>query len=407
MSPTSEKSRPTLHIWPRTDSALSLDPSCVAALLYLQLHLPDQYQVEYCANPDLSPTGQLPYLTHGLHSATGYHAIVKHISSRTHLDPTSSLDPAQKAQISARVAHIESSLGDLTSYVYYSLTANWVHKTRHVLVSILPAPQRYYMPDRIRLAYKPRLEMAELWNVAGMEQEERTERERFSFRKPARKNKKAQEKAHFKETFERNKVLDKARATLDIYSRLLGESRFFYDVETPTILDISLAAHIYLLKQDQPDPLIKDLLTKQYPTLVAHADAVQTTAFPDPSIIPTVAAPKTSFTIRSLFPPSGPKHIEPHSVVLQEQERKFALIRHAFFGGAILAVGAYIYHQQDAFVDLYYRIQLLAGIIAAQWGGSDLEDDEDDEDDDDEEEESFGNEDEDRAEGESEDESNF
>ncbi|KAI0086169.1 Tom37 C-terminal domain-containing protein [Irpex rosettiformis] len=388
MSINSAKSRPVLHIWPKTEFSLSLDPACIASLLYLQTYIPEQYEVEFCANPDLSPSGQLPYLTHGLHSVTGYQGIIRYASTNYHIDPTTSLDPVRKAQLSARLAHIESSLGELTSHVLYSLTANWTASTRPALVSILPVPQKYYLPDRIRLSHQPRLEAAELWNLAAIEQEEKAEKERFAFRRKAKKNKKAEEKAKFKETVERNKVLDKARAVLNIYSSLLGDSKFFYGVERPTTLDILLAAHIYLLEQDQPDNLIKDLLTTEYPRLVAHADIVYQGAFPLPSTFPAIVSPQSSFTLRSLLPSFAPNHSSgPKSVAVQEQERRFAIMRGLFFGGALLVAGAYISQQRDALVDLYNRIQLVAAMAAAYYGAEENEEDEDNEDDDEEEEE--------------------
>ncbi|KAI0819117.1 hypothetical protein BC629DRAFT_1588426 [Irpex lacteus] len=388
MSINTGNTRPILHIWPKTGSfELSLDPASVASLLYLQTHVPGQFEVEYCANPDLSPSGQLPYLTHGLHSITGYHAIVKYLSTNFHVDPTVSLDPIQKAQLAARLAHVESALGDLTSHVLYSLTANWVGSTRPALVSILPVPQKYYLPDRIRLSHQPRLEAAELWNISAIEQEEKAEKERFSFRRPTKKNRKAEEKARFKETLERNKILDKARNVLSIYSKLLGSSKFFYDANTPTTLDVFLAAHIYLLRQDQPDNLIKDLLSQEYGNLFVHTDTVYQRAFPEPSSFPAIVSPQASFTLRSLFPPSAPKHtIGPKSAAVQEQERRFAVVRGLFYSGAFLVAGAYIYNQRNAFVDLYHRLQLVAALVAAQYGSGE-DDDEDDEGEEEEEEE--------------------
>lgn len=143
-----------------------------------------------------------------------------------------------------------------------------------------------------------------------------------------------------------------------------------------------MAAHVYLLKQDAPDTLIKDLLEKEYPTLVAHANTVYAKAFPEPFNFTAVVSSQTSFTLRSLFPPSTPTHAGPKSAAVDEQERKFALMRRAFFGGAFLVVGAYTYHQRGAFVDVYnyYRLQLLLAIIAAQRGEDDEDDDEDEED---------------------------
>jgi hypothetical protein len=81
-----------------------------------------------------------------------------------------------------------------------------VQRTKPVLVSVLPAPQKYYVPDRLRLSHKPRLEAGELWNLSGLEQEKRAAEERFSFHMASKKNKKARENAKSKEKLERNKV---------------------------------------------------------------------------------------------------------------------------------------------------------------------------------------------------------
>jgi len=83
-------------------------------------------------------------------------------------------------------------------------------------------------------------------------------------------------KAHdrFLQVFEREKVLDKARSTLDIYARLLGQKDFFSG-DRPSLLDATVAAHILLLSRPPfPDPLLQDLVNNSYPSLVAHANRV-------------------------------------------------------------------------------------------------------------------------------------
>ena len=59
-------------------------------------------------------SGQLPCLLHGQRSVSGLSAIVKFVE---HLDSVSSSDasltPVEKAQAVARIAQIESDLGDL------------------------------------------------------------------------------------------------------------------------------------------------------------------------------------------------------------------------------------------------------------------------------------------------------
>lgn len=160
--------------------------------------------------------------------------------------------------------------------------------------------------------------------------------------------------------------------------KFLFVSIYSQKASRPTTLDVFLAAHIYLLRQDQPDNLIKELLSQEYGNLIVHADTVYQRAFPEPSSFPAIVSPQASFTLRSLFPPSAPKHtIGPKSAAVQEQERKFAVVRGLFYGGAFLVAGAYFYNQRNAFVDLYHRLQLVAALVAAQYGSGE-DDDEDD-----------------------------
>ena len=92
------------------------------------------------------------------------------------------------------------------AHAYFSLSANWTRHTRHIFASVFPVPQRYYVPERIRDAYKPRLEAAELWDVIGVQEEEEREKHHFSFRRPLRKTKKAAERLKVKENLQRKKV---------------------------------------------------------------------------------------------------------------------------------------------------------------------------------------------------------
>lgn len=106
---------------------------------------------------------------------------------------------------------------------------------------MLPIPQRYYVPHRLRESYHPRLESVGLWDCAGPEQEEASEKSVFGV-KP--KEKKEDPKETYKKAFARaqvcsltpivdidwNRILqivDKARACLETYSKLLGDRDFF------------------------------------------------------------------------------------------------------------------------------------------------------------------------------------
>lgn len=85
--------------------------------------------------------------------------------------------------------------------MFYSLEDNWTKTLRPHLAAMQPIPQRYYLPDRIRASYRPRLEAAGLWNLPGIEQQEK---------KPFEKLKAKIEPENLKEkyvrVFERQKV---------------------------------------------------------------------------------------------------------------------------------------------------------------------------------------------------------
>ena len=141
---------PTLYIWPRQWGLPSFDPSCLAAVLYLQLTLPGRFAVVECTSPDTSPSGrsvhvvlqfsmpltcialaapagQMPYLAHGHHFVAPLSSILKYVAA---LNPASLpheedagelfsvdldvlLSPVERAKKTAWCAHVESNLGDL------------------------------------------------------------------------------------------------------------------------------------------------------------------------------------------------------------------------------------------------------------------------------------------------------
>lgn len=55
----------------------------------------------------------------------------------------------------------------------YSRYDNWVGTTHPALVSMYSLPYRYYVPNRIRETYRPRLENAGLWDPRNPEKEEK------------------------------------------------------------------------------------------------------------------------------------------------------------------------------------------------------------------------------------------
>lgn len=50
-----------LHIWPGAFGLASIEPTCLAAVLYLQLAIPGKFTLEESTTPDYSPNGARRY----------------------------------------------------------------------------------------------------------------------------------------------------------------------------------------------------------------------------------------------------------------------------------------------------------------------------------------------------------
>lgn len=83
----------------------------------------------------------------------------------------------------------------------YSDQATWEGLTHPTLVSMLPVPQRYYVPGRVRESYRPRLEAAGLWNLHTLDKEEKK-----PFRDTPKPEQREKNKKIFLQAFGREKV---------------------------------------------------------------------------------------------------------------------------------------------------------------------------------------------------------
>ncbi|KAH9854213.1 Tom37 C-terminal domain-containing protein [Lenzites betulinus] len=315
LSPSITSRDLVLHIWPKYDSVLSFDVASSAVLLYLQLALPGQFSVAYSANPKLPPAGQLPFLTQGIDHASGLGPIVSYLQKLHHAhNLDAGLNSVHAAQLAEHIAHVQANYGDLVNHMLYALKDNWARVTKPALVSMLPVPQRYTVPARIRESHKVRLQEVDLWDVPEeSEEEEKDEEEEKHHRIVSRKRRKKKSGTNagplqFKQAFGREKVVEKAKALFNLYDRLLGSHRFFNGRETPTTLDVVFAAHTHMLLDLRlPDPPVTTTL-ESYPRLVVHCRAVLSSAFsPGVPLPPTIQRSKLS-SLRRLVPwPKSPK----------------------------------------------------------------------------------------------------
>ncbi|KAH7871700.1 outer mitochondrial membrane transport complex protein-domain-containing protein [Lentinula edodes] len=255
-----------LYVWPARWGLPSIDPASLSLIIYMQLVQPSKFVLVESVNPDLSPTGQLPFLKDGNEIIAPASSIISYLVDDKNGFDTLALKATFNPADAAWLAHAESNLGDLVFHMLYALHANWTELTHASIVYRFPVPQRYYVPHRLRQSYKRRLEGSGLWSLPGIEQETK------HISKNRAPNEKVNPRDRFLKVFEREKVLEKARTTLDIYTRLLGEGTFF-NGDQPSHLDAIVAAHILLLSRPPfPDPLLQDLVNTSYPSLVAHAN---------------------------------------------------------------------------------------------------------------------------------------
>lgn len=85
--------------------------------------------------------------------------------------------------------------------MFYGINENFWGLTNPALASEMPVPQKYYVPGRIREAYRPRLEAAGLWRLPDAEEEQLGMFERD-------KKKKRNYKVTFERAFAREMVGD-------------------------------------------------------------------------------------------------------------------------------------------------------------------------------------------------------
>ncbi|KAF7338131.1 hypothetical protein MVEN_02037900 [Mycena venus] len=231
-------SLPVLHIWPGQWELLSFHlPSLVA-----------------CAPSSVDGTRQVQYFA--LHKSRPLAIWILTISDTRPASCDLTIFNHQPPKKTAWCSHVEAKLGDLTSYMLYSLPTNWEKLTGITLAYALPVPQRYYLLD-YGLRQPNQKGCSSLPTLA------------CSSPRPL-----PDHQEQIAQTFQREKVLQTARDCLDIYARLLGENQFVYHGRLTT-LDIVLAAHILvIIKPPFPDRLLSDLLTDSYPTLVSHAERI-------------------------------------------------------------------------------------------------------------------------------------
>ncbi|KAG6032731.1 hypothetical protein E4U41_007155 [Claviceps citrina] len=160
-----------VYIWGPAFGLPSIDPECLALLLYMQNALPggggddddDVWRIIPCNDPSVSPSNLLPALNHNGRWTSGYLPIVeydtkrrarcgnnkKNSNSNNH-DTHEGLSPAQQADATAYCAFLTANAAPLVYLSLYVSAANWSTTTRPAYSSLLPFPLTWTLPPLIR-----------------------------------------------------------------------------------------------------------------------------------------------------------------------------------------------------------------------------------------------------------------
>jgi hypothetical protein len=191
----------------------------------------------------------------------------------------------------------------------FVLEHNFAQVVHRDLVPLLPVPQRYYLPGRLRTALQPRLESVGLWVTANDYNTSDTSEQPFQSLGAQLHAKASQARATrdklVSTVFAREKVIERARTSFDLLVplTLASPTPFFFasSGERPTTLDITLAAQLLVLVYAPlPSNPIYDLLKDSYPTLLDHALAVMKVAFLNDGTAPMVGVMRGTGVVQTL-----------------------------------------------------------------------------------------------------------
>ncbi|CAE6449084.1 unnamed protein product [Rhizoctonia solani] len=298
--PENRSAELALHIWPSQWGLPSLDPQCTVAVLYLQLTFPGRYSIVECSDPDQSPSGQLPFLTHEHNEVSPLPSIISYLESLARTEAQmadvtldANLKLSEAPQAVAWKSYITSELGDILAYQLF-VEHYWTF-THRSLAKLMTFPQTLYVPNRLRKVYQPRLEAIGMWDAHYIEEPEApkqtTKMPQLLGVPPAQA---------YKHAFARERFLDKARKAFDLLSSLLNDHDFIYG-ESPTTTDIILAGYILtMLHIPFPGSLLSSELRESYHTLATHAERVLERSRERQSA-PTLEAPTVRSSLSAVF----------------------------------------------------------------------------------------------------------
>jgi len=104
----------TLYIWPQHWNLPSFDPDCLSSVFFLQLNFAGRYDLVECTDPDLSPSGTLPFLVHNSKQIATSRSILSYLSTLKDERENGAIEEDKvKAQRTAWNAYANRQLRDI------------------------------------------------------------------------------------------------------------------------------------------------------------------------------------------------------------------------------------------------------------------------------------------------------
>ena len=252
-----------LHIWGPAFGLPSIDPECLAAILYLDSRLDSQsYALNPSSDPFANPFGHLPAFRISNHAQpvwiSGYRNIVRYFESQetTH----SVLGKAREADCIAFSEYVQTRGRELVDLSLWVSSENYTTVTRSAMNELLQWPSSWTIPSRLRDEARARTEYL---GLSGLDVDDAAEEQ-------ARKD--------LASRGLNGQIPDRLKKVNQTVSRLLGQGNRGHHFKLAALADnfLEMVAALrkkedsWLLGTDHPTSL--DCLTLGYLSLMNKAD---------------------------------------------------------------------------------------------------------------------------------------
>ncbi|KAL2313008.1 Metaxin [Schizosaccharomyces pombe] len=258
----------------------TMDPGCLAALIYCALAVPkDEIEILRTANSGMSPTHKLPALWDGHVWIGSLKNILIYLKQKGYnLD---NFDAKQLANVMAFTSLLEGSVNDLWLLEAFVNEENFVEAIRPAWSKALKFPHNYLTPNALQRQAKERL--AQTLGIRDEEVSYEASRMPISHRWT---NATRHRQALLRTQARRIRISSLARQVYGSLESLISDSKFIFG-EKPTSLDCLFYAYLsfHAFTNELPQATLRPCLQFNSPKLYAYLKSLRETWFSDDSNI--------------------------------------------------------------------------------------------------------------------------